>query len=54
MKLSLRPEVAKNYKSYSQKVRIISEKWFEENMYCPACPSNFLQHTPPNEKVVDF
>ena len=23
-------------------------------MYCPACSSEFLEHTPPNEKVVDF
>lgn len=54
MKLLLKPEIARNYKSYSQKARIITEKWFEENMYCPACPSSFLECTPPNEKVVDF
>ncbi len=54
MEISLRPEIAKNYKSYSQKARVITEKWFEENMYCPACPSIFLEPTPPNEKVVDF
>lgn len=54
MKLLLKPEIARNYKSYSQKARIITEKWFEDNMYCPACPSNFLECTPPNEKVVDF
>ena len=54
MKLLLKSEIARNYKSYSQKARIITEKWFEDNMYCPACPSNFLESTPPNEKVVDF
>ncbi len=54
MELLLKPEIAENYKSPSQKARVITEKWFEDNMYCPACPSNFLECTPPNEKVVDF
>ncbi len=54
MDLSLKPEIAKHYKSLSQKARVITEKWFEENMYCPACPSSYLEKTPPNEKVIDF
>jgi len=54
MEIVLNPEIAKNYKSPSQRVRVITEKWFEDNMYCPACPSDFLEPTPPNEKVVDF
>jgi len=54
MELLLKTEIGKGYKSPSQKARVITEKWFEENMYCPACPSNFLERTPPNEKVVDF
>jgi len=54
MDISLKPEIAERYKSPSQKARVITEKWFEENMYCPACPSDFLEPTPHNEKVVDF
>ena len=46
--------MALNYKSSSQKVRVISEKWYDENMYCPACPSENLEQKPPNEKVIDF
>ncbi|MEA2053646.1 MAG: DpnI domain-containing protein [Candidatus Thermoplasmatota archaeon] len=53
MELSLKPEIARDYKG-PQKVRVITEKWFEDNMYCPACPSSFLERTPPNTKVVDF
>lgn len=54
MDIVLHPEIAERYKSPSQKARVMTEKWFEENMYCPACSSNFLESTPNNEKVVDF
>jgi type II restriction enzyme len=54
MDLFLNPDIALSYKSESQKSRIITERWFEENLYCPACPSEQLGRTPPNEKVVDF
>lgn len=54
MDIVLHPEIAERYKSPSQKARVVTEKWFEENMYCPACSSDFLEPTPHNEKVVDF
>lgn len=54
MNISLNPDVAIGYKSPSQQARVITEKWFEENMYCPACPSDYLEPAPPNEKVIDF
>ncbi len=54
MDLTLRTELAEGYKSKSQIARIVTEAWFEENMYCPACPSNTLEHTPSGTKVIDF
>jgi predicted RNA-binding Zn-ribbon protein involved in translation (DUF1610 family) len=52
--LKLRSEIGLGYTSRSQISRVVTEKWFEENLFCPACPSNVLEQTPPNEKVVDF
>ena len=54
MELFLNAEIAAGYKSPSQRVRVITEKWFEENMYCPACPSEILEAAPPSKKVIDF
>ncbi len=42
------------YHSPSQLARVLTERWFLENGYCPACPSEELTQTPNNEKVVDF
>jgi|Deesub1362A_J573_1020465.scaffolds.fasta_scaffold00051_26 type II restriction enzyme len=42
MDLKLRPEIAANYKSLSQKARVMTETWATENMYCPSCPSDNL------------
>jgi len=43
-----------HYKSNSQLARVLTEAWFAENGYCPACPSEELTQMPNNEKVVDF
>jgi Zn ribbon nucleic-acid-binding protein len=45
---------ASGYKSQSQIARVVTEKWFVDNGYCPACNSDELWATPHNEKVVDF
>ncbi len=54
MKLELRPEIAAAYKSFSQRARVLTETWVEENLYCPACPSDSLHPTPKGKRVVDF
>ena len=54
LELILNPSLAKNYKSKSQIARVLTEAWFDENMYCPACPSNDLEPLPDNTKVLDF
>src|SRR6476661_7012653 len=42
------------YESNSQKARVISEAWIEQEAYCPACTSSTLDRLPPGEQVVDF
>lgn len=54
MKLELIPDVAADYKSPSQRTRIITENWAQENMYCPACPCDSLARMEPGKRVVDF
>jgi type II restriction enzyme len=54
MKLSLYLDVAARYKSLSQRARVMTETWVEDNLYCPSCPSEYLESAPPNEKVFDF
>jgi type II restriction enzyme len=54
MNLSLNPDVASDYKSHSQRARVMTESWAEGNLYCPSCPSDYLESAPQNEKVFDF
>jgi type II restriction enzyme len=54
MDLTLNQKLASDYKSPSQKARIMTESWAGENLYCPACPSDILDSAPNNEKVFDF
>lgn len=53
MNLFLNQKFAEGYKSNSQKVRVMSEPWTEENIFCPNCGGrieNFIN----NGKVLDF
>ena len=54
MNLDLDTRLALGYKSPSQRARRLTEGWFKENMFCPACPSMRLQQAPNNRPVVDF
>ena len=54
MNLALDLGLADGYKSGSQRARRITEGWFEQNMYCPVCPSPRLSRTRANTRVVDF
>lgn len=42
-----------NYKSNSQKIRILSENWVNENIYCPNCGKNVINYEN-NKPVADF
>lgn len=54
MLLKMRPTLAAPYKSWPQKVRVISEDWAQQNLYCPACPSETLARLGHNTKSSDF
>lgn len=42
------------YKSNSQKVRIMSESWVGENIFCPACGNPHIKSLKNNSPVADF
>lgn len=42
------------YKSPSQLIRKISERWFNENMYCPYCLTNSIEAYANNHAVSDY
>ena len=43
-----------NYKSQSQRIRVLSETWMKNEMYCPACGNYALQKFPNNSRLADF
>jgi type II restriction enzyme len=47
-------EALLKYKSNCQRARSMSEKWFSERMYCPACSSDKIECLPNNHPVADF
>lgn len=53
MYLNLSPQLAANYKSYSQKVRVLSESWVLNEIYCPNC-GNGINDYQNNKPVADF
>lgn len=54
MNLRFDPSLADGYKSPSQKVRVLTESWMAENMYCPHCGGEKIEHFPNNAPVADF
>lgn len=43
-----------NYKSKSQKIRVMSESWICSNMFCPCCGNSCLSHLKNNSPVADM
>lgn len=54
MRLALPLTLGMSYKSESQKVRVITEAWAEQNMYCCACGSRSVCQAPNNAEAIDF
>lgn len=54
MCLNLDTHLAEQYKSPSQKVRIITEEWVNKEAYCPSCGNECLYRYPNNKPVGDF
>lgn len=53
MNLQFDKSVAVNYKSASQKIRIISEHWLTQNLFCPCCVNIHIDKLPNNSPVAD-
>lgn len=46
-------KIAENYKSNSQKIRILTEAWVDKQIFCPACGTN-IKNYENNRPVADF
>lgn len=54
MYLALDRRIAEQYKSSSQKIRVLSEGWVKNEVYCPSCGNVCLEQYLNNMPVADF
>lgn len=54
MELRMDAHLAENYHNTSQKIRVITEKWVGQNVYCPCCGNKQLSRFENNRPVADF
>lgn len=54
MNLNLNVELIKNYKSNSQKARVLTESWVKSNAFCPICGREKIEKFENNKPVADF
>jgi type II restriction enzyme len=54
MRLEMPGELAAVYTSPSQRTRVVSEAWGEENLYCSNCTSDRLRRLPTNTPALDY
>ncbi len=54
MNLTFNTSTLHNYQSGSQKARVLTEGWLEENMFCPRCGAIHIKKFPNNKPVADF
>ncbi len=54
MNLDFNTNLAKDYHSKSQIIRVLSEAWVQENSYCPSCGDEPLKGFANNQPVADF
>lgn len=54
MDIRLNGSLTAGFRSPSQKARILTESWAEENLYCPVCGNSSVRHFPNNREVADF
>jgi type II restriction enzyme len=54
MKLSFDTQLADNYTSQSQKIRVLSEAWVDSTIFCPNCGHLDIDKYPNNQPVADF
>jgi type II restriction enzyme len=53
MQLNLSTDIANNYSSASQKIRVMTEYWVNRSAFCPNC-GNTLSNFENNKPVADF
>lgn len=54
MKLTFDARIANNYKSQSQRTRVLTEHWVDEFVFCPNCGHLEIDKYPNNQPVADF
>lgn len=54
MKLSFNTQLADNYTSQSQKIRVLTEAWVDNTIFCPNCGHLNIDKYPNNQPVADF
>lgn len=54
MRLVLDAKLAAEYKSSSQKIRVLTEAWVERSIFCPNCGRIDIDKYPNNKPVADF
>lgn len=54
MKLHFDTNLAESYKSNSQKIRVLSEAWVDNDIFCPNCGHLEINKYPNNRPVADF
>ena len=54
MRLSFDTSLSEKYNSSAQKIRVMSESWLGDNMYCPNCGNPRISHLTNNSPVADF
>lgn len=50
----LNEELAEGYNSSTQRVRVMSEGWVQDNIFCPSCDAKHLKQFENNRPVADF
>ncbi|MCU0652090.1 MAG: restriction endonuclease [Candidatus Omnitrophica bacterium] len=53
MRISFDNRLAENYKSASQKIRVLTKNWVDNEVFCPACGRD-INHYENNRPVADF
>jgi type II restriction enzyme len=54
MNLRMDDKIAEQYKSNSQKIRVITEQWVNNNLFCPYCGKAHIARFENNRPVADF
>ena len=54
MRLTFDTALAENYTSQSQKIRVLTEAWVDDSIYCPNCGHLDIDKYPNNQPVADF